>query len=210
MRSANGGLSPPQHSVLVAVKRHGEVTADQLASDLGISPSAVRQHLSSLRSAGLVVTRQERGQLGRPADRYQATAESEPYLSSTGRELSVELLGHIEAEEPGLVGRAFERRRIQMVNDARQRLAGKPLADQVSTLTSLLEEQGYLADYERLDSGQFHINLRSCAMWAVANRFGQACAAELDFVRDLIPGASVERLTHKTDGAHTCTYRLTI
>jgi predicted ArsR family transcriptional regulator len=44
----------------------------------------------------------------------------------------------------------------------------------------------------------------------VANRYQQVCIAELDFIRDLIPDASVERVTHKTEGAHTCAYEITV
>ena len=34
----------------------------------------------------------------------------------------------------------------------------------------------------------------------------QACAAEFDYLRALIPAALVQRATHKTSGAHTCAY----
>jgi predicted ArsR family transcriptional regulator len=47
-------------------------------------------------------------------------------------------------------------------------------------------------------------------VWAVANRYQQACTAELDFIRDVIPDATVERVTLKTDGAHTCVYDITV
>ena len=78
--------------------------------------------------------------------------------------------------------------------------------DHVAILTAVLDEQGYLADFESVTDGHFRINLHNCAIWAVASRFPQACAAELDYLRALIPGAVVQRATHKTSGAHTCAY----
>ena len=93
-----------------------------------------------------------------------------------------------------------------MVDDAENRLAGKTIDEQVAILTELLDEQGYLADFEAVTQGHFRINLHNCAIWAVANRFPQACAAELDYLRALIPEASVQRITHKTSGDHTCAY----
>ncbi|MDH3683749.1 MAG: helix-turn-helix domain-containing protein, partial [Acidimicrobiia bacterium] len=99
MDATSADISPTQRRVLVALKRQGEATADQLASTLEISSSAVRQHLSALRSAGLIAARREHGQTGRPADRYHATELTEPLFAGTGGDLSIELLGHIDEED---------------------------------------------------------------------------------------------------------------
>lgn len=124
--------------------------------------------------------------------------------------MSIELLEHIEEENPELVNRVFKRRTQRHVAEAEDRVAGKPIDQQVAVLTELLDEQGYLADFETVSDTNYRINLHSCAIWAVANRYQQACTAELDLIRGLIPGATVERVTHKTDGAHTCVYEVTL
>jgi hypothetical protein len=72
----------------------------------------------------------------------------------------------------------------------------------------LLDAEGYLADTDGSSPQCFHINLHSCPIWDVATQFGQACTSELEFIRDLIPEARVERVTHKARGAHTCTYEI--
>ncbi len=199
-------LSPTQRHVLEVLKRHGEITPDELADALDISSSAIRQHLAALRTAGLVISRKDHGHAGRPAERYRATTLAEPLFATTADTLPIELLEHMEAEEPALIGRIFDRRRRQMVDDAENRLAGKTVDEQVAILTELLDEQGYLADFDAVADGHFRINLHNCAIWAVANRYPQACAAEIDYLRALIPEATVKRVTHKTNGAHTCAY----
>jgi DeoR family suf operon transcriptional repressor len=203
-------LSPTQRRVLVALKRSGAATADELAVTLEISSSAIRQHLSALRSASFVAALPDRGQPGRPADRYHATDLTESLFVTPDGNLAGELLEHMEEEDPEMVARVFERRRHRLVDDARAELWGKPIAEQVVVLTALLDAQGYLADSERVDSNHYRINLHSCAIWAVASRYTQACTAELEFIRDLIPDAAVERVTHKTAGAHTCAYQITL
>lgn len=209
---ATTGVTPSatQRRVLVALKRHGEATAEELARSLDISASAVRQHLSALRSGGFITARRERGQTGRPADRYRATDLTEPLFATPETTLSLQLLEHIEEEDPELVTRVFERRRRRLADEAAEKLTGKPVDEQVAVLTQLLEDQGYLADSDTLGDRRYRINLHSCALWAVANRYQQACIAELDFIRDLLPDATVERITHKTDGAHTCAYEITV
>jgi predicted ArsR family transcriptional regulator len=210
VNTADAALSDTQRRVLVAVKRHGEATADELATTLEISSSAVRQHLSALRSAGMIAARQQRGQTGRPADVYHATERTEPLFETTDGGFSIELLGDIEAEDPELVDRVFERRRRRLVETAREQLTGRPIDEQVRVVTELLDAQGYLADFDELDAAHFRINLHNCPIWTVANRFRQACNAELDLLRDLIPDATVQRITHKTAGAHTCAYDISV
>jgi len=202
--------SPAQRRVLAALKRRGEATAEELASTLGISPSAARQHLGALRSTGLVAARQERGQPGRPADRYRATELTEPLFVSADIDLSSEILRHVEEEDPEIVNRVLDRRRRDLVDGAKHLLSGKSIDQRVLVLTELLDEQGYLADSEKVDDEHYRINLHSCAIWPVASRYRQACSAELDFLRDAIPDAAAERVTHKTSGAHTCAYEISV
>jgi DeoR family suf operon transcriptional repressor len=208
MDTIGAAPSPTQRRVLAAVKRSGDATAEELAPTLEISSSAVRQHLRALRSAGLITATQDRGQLGRPADRYQATDLTEPLFVSGDSSLSLELLEHIEEEDPELVNRIFQRRRRRLVESAQDKLTGKSIAQRVTVLTNMLDEQGYLADCEKPDHNHYRINLHSCPIWAVATHYTQACTTELDFIRDLMPDATVERVTHKTAGAHTCAYEI--
>lgn len=208
MTTAQVVLSAPQRSVLTALKRRGEATADELAAALRISPSAVRQHLGKLRSAGFVVARQERGRPGRPTDRYKATELSEALYVTAESDLAIQLLEHIGEEDPQLVDRVFDRRRRGLARDVGEKLPDTCVADRIEELTELLDSQGYLADMEHTGEGQYRINLRSCAMWNVANRYRQACTSELDLLRELIPDARIERVAHKTSGAHTCVYEI--
>lgn len=203
-------LSTTQRRVLIALKRRGEATADELAIALDISSSAVRQHLSSLRSAGYITARQDHGHTGRPADRYHATDLTEALFVTPDSSLSIELLEHIEEEDPELIERVFNRRRRRLVEEVKDELVGRPIGERVEALTGLLDDQGYLADSEKLDESHYRIKLNSCAIWSVASHYQQACTAELDFIRDLIPDATVQRVTHKTSGAHTCAYEITL
>jgi DeoR family suf operon transcriptional repressor len=208
MPTASAAPSPTQRRLLAALKRSGDATAEELATTLEISSSAVRQHLRALRSAGLIAASQDRGQLGRPAHRYHATDITEPMFVTADTSLSVELLEHIEEEDPELVNRVFQRRRRRLVENAQDRLSDKTVAERVNILTDMLDEQGYLADFEKADHNHYRINLHSCPMWAVVTHYTQACTSELEFLRDLMPDATVDRVTNKTAGAHTCTYEM--
>ena len=203
-------LSPTQRTVLMTLKRLGEATADELAGKLDISASGVRQHLSVLRSAGVVAARRERGQPGRPADHFHVTERAEPLFIGNDTGLSIDILEQVEEDAPELLDRIFERRRQRLVEGVRHRLVDKSIDECIDILTELLDEQGYLADFDKVDDGHYRINLHSCAIWTVASRYRQACSTELAFIRDLLPGATVDRVTHKTAGAHTCAYDIRV
>ncbi len=209
MTIAKAALSPTQRRVIETLKRLGEATAEELAVALEVSPSAVRQHLGALRSAGLIEARQDRGNTGRPADRYHATERTEP-LFVTSDDLSIELLELVGDEDPELVDRVFDRRRQRLVDDAEAHLAGTSVEDRVARVTELLDAQGYLCDWEQLAEGHFRINLHNCAIWTVASRFRKACASELEYLQGVLPDATVARVTHKTSGAHTCAYDIAV
>ena len=209
MTTANAALSPTQRRVIETLKRLGEATADELAAALEVSPSAVRQHLGALRSSGLIEARQDRGNTGRPADRYRATERTEP-LFVTSDDLSIELLELVGDEDPDLVDRVFDRRRQRLVDDAEAHLAGTSVEDRVARVTELLDAQGYLCDWEQLAEDHFRINLHNCAIWTVASRFRKACASELEYLQGVLPDATVARVTHKTNGAHTCAYDIAV
>jgi len=209
MTTANATLSPTQRRVIETLKRLGEATADELAAALEVSPSAVRQHLGALRSSGLIEARQDRGNTGRPADRYHATERTEP-LFVTSDDLSIELLELVGDEDPDLVDRVFDRRRQRLVDDAEAHLAGTSVEDRVARVTELLDAQGYLCDWEQLAEDHFRINLHNCAIWTVASRFRKACASELEYLQGVLPDATVARVTHKTNGAHTCAYDIAV
>ena len=81
-----------------------------------------------------------------------------------------------------------------------------PSTSRSAALTAILDEDGYLADAERLDDGSWRITEHNCAILTVAHGFSQACTSELAFIRDALPGATVRRVAHLMDGAHVCAY----
>jgi predicted ArsR family transcriptional regulator len=103
----------------------------------------------------------------------------------------------------------FARRRDNRVAAAQARLEPKrSLGAKVAELTRILDEDGYLATHERVGTGVWRIVEHNCAIWAVAQRYGQACSSELDFIRTVLPDADVERVAHMVAGARHCAYEV--
>jgi DeoR family transcriptional regulator, suf operon transcriptional repressor len=203
-------VSPGRRGVLDALKRDGRATVDELAERLGITVAGTRQHLAALVDEGLVASREvgrTGGERGRPRLVYELTARTEPLFPKAYDELANELLRHVAAEGDGLVGKVFERRRDGRIAAARRRLEGRTtLEARVAELTRILDEDGYLAEWQALDEGRFLIVEHNCAILVVAQGHPDACRSEIEFLQAVLPGATVERISHIVAGAHQCGY----
>jgi DeoR family transcriptional regulator, suf operon transcriptional repressor len=194
--------------ILQALKKRGELRVEDLAELLEVTPSAVRQQLNGLMADGLVGFREQKGGPGRPRHLYRLTDAAESLFPKMYSELTNELLDYIGDSDPRLVDELFERRRQRRVEGARSRLAGRPFAERVEVLASILDEDGYLADFERRDDGSWRIVEHNCAILGVATRYGQACSSEIGFLREAMPDAVIERISHMIAGAHMCAYEV--
>jgi DeoR family suf operon transcriptional repressor len=203
-------LAPTRRQILEALKKRGELTADALAEQLRLTTSGVRQHLVALTSDGLVAHRQVREGPGRPRHCYHLTSAADALFPRAYSDLTNELLGYASDDDPELVERLFERRRKRRVQDARDRLKGKDFEEKVEELAEILDEDGYLADFQPMPDGEgFFITEHNCAILGVARRYGQACSSEIGFLREALPEAKIERVQHMIAGAHSCAYEVT-
>ncbi|MEY2460763.1 MAG: hypothetical protein QOG30_2593 [Acidimicrobiaceae bacterium] len=201
-------LPSTRRALLDALKRQGEARADELATTLGITVSAVRQHLAALHGDGLVTHSEVRAGPGRPHHKYRLSEQGDNLFPRRYAQIVTDLLVEAEAEDPAMIERMFARRRDRRVERAKERLAGKSLPDQVAELTHILDEDGYLAEAVAQDDGSFRIVEHNCAILAVATRYGTACSTELEFIREVLPTARVERVAHLLSGGHVCAYEV--
>jgi DeoR family suf operon transcriptional repressor len=216
--SAQGGVSVPpplpagRRAVLYAVRRIGDATADDVAVALDMTVSGARQHLASLTEHGLVrtadLTRPD-GQRGRPQLSYSVTELADALFPKAYGALTNELLGYLDEEDGTTVDRLFARRRDARIATAVKRLGPKrSLRTKVTELARILDEDGYIATAEAIGRNRFRVVEHNCAIAAVARRYGQACASELEFIRAVLPQAVVERTQHMVAGDRHCAYEI--
>jgi predicted ArsR family transcriptional regulator len=205
-------VSEHQRSVLYALKRCGEATVETVAAALDITISGARQHLTALADEGLVVVAEkprQPGVRGRASRLYRLAPAAEPLFPKAYGELTNELLDYLSDEDGALVEILFHKRRDSRIGRARARLEGRSLARRVAELAEILTEDGYLADWERLAGRRFRITEHNCAIRVVAGQHPQACSSEIEFLRAVLPDATVERTSHIVAGAPHCAYEIT-
>jgi DeoR family transcriptional regulator, suf operon transcriptional repressor len=210
--SATPTLPAGRRAVLYALRRRGEASAEQIAEQLDMTVSGARQHLSALIRDGFVEsaeTEAREPKRGRRPLVYAATTAADALFPKAYGELTNELLGYLDGTDPQLLDALFAQRREHRIVNAQARLEPKRgLGAKVTELARILDEDGYLASSERVSPGVYLIVEHNCAIWAVAQRYGQACTSELDFIRSVLPEATVERIQHMVAGARRCAYEV--
>ncbi|MFN8052208.1 MAG: MarR family transcriptional regulator [Acidimicrobiales bacterium] len=216
MTASDGPVPAPepftdaQRSVLYAIRRRGEATAEQLAGALGITLSGVRQHLAALVDAGLVASSSAPrvdGRRGPSGNVHRLTERAESLFPKAYGELTNQILGYLE---PEAVTQVFVRRRDDRIAAGRARVAKRRgFAARVRELAAILDEDGYLADVQQIDRDRFRVTEHNCAILSVAREHPHACSSEIEFIRAVLPDASVERTTHMMAGDHSCSYEIT-
>jgi DeoR family transcriptional regulator, suf operon transcriptional repressor len=202
-------LPESKRAILNALKKAGELRAEDLAIRASITASGARQHLLALEADGLVQHLEKREGRGRPKHVYKLTPAADALYPRTYSELTNELLEYVQDDDPELLERLFAKRMERRLARAKTRLEPlKTFHARIEEFTKILDEDGYLADFEQLENDKYRITEHNCAVFGVALKYNQACSSEIEFIRAALPEAKVERVAHMIAGAHVCAYRL--
>jgi predicted ArsR family transcriptional regulator len=146
---------------------------------------------------------------GRPSYVYRLSPQAENLFPKNYAALANELLGYVaDREGPDSVIQLFDRRAQRRIRGAQLQLEGKPLADRVAGLARILDNEGYLADWEQESENTFWLREHNCAVHDVAANFSAACNSELVFLQTVLPDAQVTREHHMVRGELMCAYRI--
>ncbi len=198
--------SPSTRQQLVKLLRtHGGMTANSLASALGITSMGVRRHLAALERDELVRVDMQRQKMGRPTFVYALTDHAQDLFPKNYHTLANQFLDAMrETNGDQGVTTLFNARMNHLLNQYRPRMNGKNLSERVAELAKIQDEAGYMAVWEKTDEG-FLLKEQNCAIYRVACRHQQACQFEIELFRQLLD-ADITRIEHQIAGQRNCTY----
>lgn len=191
--------------VLVELKREQPLTARELAGRFSVSANAVRRHLRELEAEGLVAhDREQRGQ-GAPTHAYRLTTEGEALFPKRYDAALTDVLTYV-AQTAGReqVRHIFAERFRGLADRLQRELAGATLQERVEAVVGLLSREGFMAEWSPAANG-VRIAEHNCAVQAAALRFPEICAAEAEFLRDVLQ-TEVKRQAYIPDGCNSCQY----
>lgn len=204
----------PKRRILDILKMRGASTAATLASALKVTNVAVRQHLATLESDGLVQQEQaEATGRGRPSLLWSLTAAADRLFPDHHGALTVELISAMRAAlgETGL-DRVIDARAVDQVARYRSLLPGgrASLKSRVQTLADQRTQEGYMAEVVPEGRGACLLIENHCPICDAATSCTGLCRSELAVFQEVLgDDVSVERTEHLLSGDRRCVYRIT-
>lgn len=205
-------MQDTRQQILEIMKRLGEVTVQNLSTELGLTSVTVRHHLEILRSEGYIsdpeIVRSNRP--GRPRFIYRLTSTAADLFPNNYSGLASALLGSIEecmapAERDYLLERSATR-----IAERSGSLPEDPVA-RVDSAVIFLNQQGYVSRWEesKEKKGLYLIYVSSCPYYHVSQDYRNVCQIDRYMVQLLAgPGAEVKRVENEARKGGLCTYAL--
>jgi len=201
-------IQSTRRRILVTLKKQGGMSADELSESLGITPMGVRRHLMTMEKDGLVeYTPVQRG-VGRPSYIYSLTAAADDLFPKHYSQFLMDVLDLIRSlDGQDKLDLLLAKRNERLIKQYAPRLADLPLEKRIAELARILDESGFLSEWERLDDKTYLLWEHNCVLAQVSTFCPQICTYELDMLRQLLQ-ADVTREKHMLIGDEGCCYRI--
>lgn len=194
------------------LKTRGELTAAEIAKELGITSEGARLQLLKLCEEGLIQSQHESRGVGRPTQFFKLTPQGNAGFPDTHAELTVKLiklikenLGEdalqtvINAGEAG--GKERYQKELENINE---------LEDRLGKLVEIRTREGYMAEYSKDDQG-FLLVENHCPICAAAQICQGFCSSELNTFKFVLgQDVNIDRVNHIIGGDRRCAYRITL
>lgn len=195
-----------RHEILKILKRE-RCTVDELSSKIGISPTAIRQHLTILEGDSLVTRETLKEGIGRPKVIYTITEKAEelfPKFYSWLAECLIEAITGEYGEEK--VESLMRQIGIRFSQPYLERVQGKPLEERVCEVTDIMNEWGAYASVEN-DGRDYLLKNYNCSFYKVAQKYPQVCSVHTTFLENLLE-LNPERIASMAEGNDYCAYQI--
>jgi predicted ArsR family transcriptional regulator len=177
--------------ILVFLRRHGRLSAPQLADLLEMTPVGVRRHLVLLERDGLVTAGTEKLKRGRPTAVYRLTDAGLETFPRHYDELAREALFFVKGQDASLLSQFLAWRNERLAASYAKHVDGATLAERAEALADILTEQGFMAEVEPVPGG-LRLCQHNCTVEHLASELPDLCASETKLFERLL-GSPVER-----------------
>jgi DeoR family transcriptional regulator, suf operon transcriptional repressor len=189
---------------IVSLLRRGALTADDIASELRVTRSAIRAHITGMERDGVVRRAGQRPGTTRPSHVFELTPEVEQLLSSAYIPLLTQLVEVFAAGLPAAQLETMLRQAGKKLADelSRGRRPAGNLASRVAMASELMNEQ--LGATTRVEeNGGYIIRGFGCPLAALTGNHPGVCLAMESFVAEVV-GVSVRECCDRAERPQCC------
>jgi len=186
--------SGPRLDILELLLRE-ELNSQQLSNRLGVSPAAVRQHLTTLEALGLVVRRKAVTQPGRPTYLYRVSPQGMRIFPKRYDMLLAQMIGVLsERQGAEAVEETIEAAAKRVAAHAANRVSGGTGPERWRRLLEWLEtEFAWQADVTEEPSAPRRLTIHQCPFQDLSKAHPDVCGVFFgSLIRTLCPSAAVD------------------
>jgi predicted ArsR family transcriptional regulator len=161
--------------VLELLRRKGGRSAETIATDLGVTPNAVRQHLTNLERDGFVVSHPEKSGRGRPALVFSLTERADAVFPKRYGQLATMVLQEVqEMGGPEALDEVFARVAERHARAIEHDLDGLDFDQKLKRVVAWIGRAGTLAEETETPEG-IKVTIHNCPFRNTALKFPQVC-----------------------------------
>ena len=199
---------PTKEKIFQVLRAKGQMTVLELAEALEITPIAVRHHLSSLQTDGMVEVREERHGVGRPRQVYKLSSNAIDRNPSRYYQFTNLLLDQLKEHlSPEMVNKLLLEVASSMAGDWKKELDALPLPRRLERLVELLSQEGFVARVEPAGPGSYCLTELACPYSRISLEHPEVCTLDESMLSRAL-GTSVERTSCIRSGSDSCTYSI--
>jgi predicted ArsR family transcriptional regulator len=161
--------------VLELLRRKGHASAETIASDLAVTPNAVRQHLTNLERDGFVISQPERRARGRPSLLFSLTERADSVFPKRYGQLATMVLQEVrEMGGEDALDEIFARVAARHASVIEREIEGLDFDQKLSRVVTWIGRAGTLAEQTETEEG-VKVTIHNCPFRNTALKFPQVC-----------------------------------
>lgn len=194
--------------ILEYMQRNGSATIKELEQLLGITTTAVRQHLTTLQVEGYIERKAVHAGVGRPHHTYRITERVHDLFACHCDDLALTLLEEVFALE------GKERTNL-LLNRVSNRLANRYstsvrsgiLQERVEELANAMHQRGVLTDVKTNENDIIILHTYNCPYHELAQEHREICEMDKAMLRQVL-GSDISLTNCMMDGHRSCSFEV--
>lgn len=194
-------------ALLDLLRQHQALTVAQLATELGVTATAVRQRLARLMSQQLIVRTTIRAARGRPSHHYELTEAGRRKTGENFADLSVALWQEIRAiPDPDVRRGLLHRISCRLAAQYASQCTGESVDERLQSLSDLFSARRIPMEVDR-SQGLPVLRAQACPYPGLAEQDRGVCAMERMMFQETL-GCDVKLNECRLDGDSCCTFEV--
>jgi DeoR family transcriptional regulator, suf operon transcriptional repressor len=191
------------------LQRRGQATIKELEQLLGITTTAVRQHLNTLQAEGYIERRAVHDGVGRPHHAYTVTDKARELFACHCDDLALTLLQEVFAlEGKEVTNLLLARVGARLANRYSSSVRSTLLRERVAELAGVLDQNGLLTEIDVADDNVIILKTYNCPYHELAQEHREICEMDEGMIRNVL-GSEVNLSACMMDGHGSCSFVVT-